>query len=65
VTRLILGTVQEYEGSDMDLEQMKIELADVFVKYGKEIITAYLFGSMAKLGKKFFSVMYTPPNQLA
>ena len=48
MTRLILGTVQEYEGSDMDLEQMKIELADVFVKYGKEIITAYLFGSMAK-----------------
>ena len=32
----------------MDLEQLKIELSAVFAKYGKEIITAYLFGSTAK-----------------
>jgi|GEM_PF-6475355 len=32
----------------MDLEQLNIELAATFVKYGKKIITAYLFGSTAE-----------------
>ena len=31
----------------MDLEQFKIELAPVFLKYHEEIVVAYLFGSMA------------------
>ncbi|MFZ4855240.1 MAG: type VII toxin-antitoxin system MntA family adenylyltransferase antitoxin [Desulfuromonadaceae bacterium] len=32
----------------MEFEQIKTELADVFLKYHKEIISAYLFGSTAK-----------------
>jgi predicted nucleotidyltransferase len=40
--------LEDHEGSDMDWEQLKIELAAIFVKYGKDIIAAYLFGSTAK-----------------
>lgn len=32
----------------MDPEQLRNELAAVFFKYSKDIVTAYLFGSMAK-----------------
>ena len=32
----------------MDFDQLKRELAAVFFKYSKDIITAYLFGSTAK-----------------
>lgn len=32
----------------MDPEQLKKELAAVFFKYSKDIVTAYLFGSTAK-----------------
>ena len=31
----------------MDFEQLKAALADVFIRYNKEIITVYLFGSTA------------------
>ncbi len=34
--------------SNMDIEQLKIELTPVLFKYHEEIVAAYLFGSMAK-----------------
>jgi len=35
-------------GAGMDFEQLKMELFAIFSKYQQAIITAYLFGSMAK-----------------